>query len=319
LTDQSDYEGRVSAIKTYRYLRLAMVVLVVGIFAAIYYASMSSGGFAIKPSISHYYYSSARDMFVAALLAIGVCLVCIRGGTATEDAFLNIAGLLAMIVAVVPVSEEPACFAAAASPAAAAQPVAGAPGRAEVVSLNFHTLMAIGVFAAAILIGLTIWTKSRGQKEAPPTAKDTAGFLATLAVAVAFAVLFHLYPNLFLSCAHNAAAVGMFTCIALVAGIDGIRAFRKQKARKRGVTYVAIAAAMPLAAFGIYYVNSHVHQFSWATFLVDATLISLFAIFWFLQTIDLWQVISRDQAIAKQRSGQGTDSTAPSPELSRLP
>src|SRR5205085_6408417 len=53
-------------------------------------------------SISAYYYTPVRGMFAGALLAIGACLVCIRGSTTVEDILLNVAGMLAPVVALIP-------------------------------------------------------------------------------------------------------------------------------------------------------------------------------------------------------------------------
>ena len=55
-------------------------------------------------SISAYFYTPVQAVFVAALVVIGVSLIAIKGSTDWEDVLLNLAGVLAAIVAFVPTS-----------------------------------------------------------------------------------------------------------------------------------------------------------------------------------------------------------------------
>ena len=63
----------------------------------------------IGPSISHYYYVSAplgffttRDLFVGGLIAAAACLYAYRGFSTRENVALNLAGIFAFLVAVLP-------------------------------------------------------------------------------------------------------------------------------------------------------------------------------------------------------------------------
>lgn len=89
-------ESADDVLKTYRYLRLAMVALV-GMLAAGVVIGASRAG-QLLTSLSAYYYTPAQSVFVGALVAIGVCLIVIRGED-TEDVALNLAGMLAPVVA----------------------------------------------------------------------------------------------------------------------------------------------------------------------------------------------------------------------------
>src|SRR5690349_9423078 len=55
-----------------------------------------------QQSISAYQYTPVRGFFVGVTFALGICLICLRGSTEIEDALLNIAGMLAPVVALVP-------------------------------------------------------------------------------------------------------------------------------------------------------------------------------------------------------------------------
>lgn len=96
----ADY--RENVLRTYRYLRLGMVVLVILLGAAVTIESAQSGN--LQDSISAYYYTPAHSVFVASLCAVGACLVIYRGRTDLGDVILNGAGFLAFVVAFVPTS-----------------------------------------------------------------------------------------------------------------------------------------------------------------------------------------------------------------------
>jgi len=86
-------------IKTWRYLRLAIVTLVLGLAAAVIWEWHLAPHECLQQSISAYFYTPARGMFTGALIGIGVCLICIRGTTNAEDTALNLAGIFAPLVA----------------------------------------------------------------------------------------------------------------------------------------------------------------------------------------------------------------------------
>jgi hypothetical protein len=53
-------------------------------------------------SVSAYFYTPARSVFVAGLVGLGVCMLALRGMNLAEDIFLNIGGIFAFLVAFVP-------------------------------------------------------------------------------------------------------------------------------------------------------------------------------------------------------------------------
>ena len=99
----------VAAVKTYRYLRLAMVAMVLGLAVAVGHEVLRVEGNCWQTSLSGYYYTPVQNLFVGALVAIGVCLVSLKGNTDSEDVLLNFAGLCAPFVALVPIHDPSAC------------------------------------------------------------------------------------------------------------------------------------------------------------------------------------------------------------------
>jgi hypothetical protein len=89
------------AAKSYRYLRLAMVGLLLCLAAAVGYQSVRQGWPPLG-SVSAYYYTPAQAFFVAGLIGLGACMIALKGTTPVEDIFLNLGGVFAVIVALVP-------------------------------------------------------------------------------------------------------------------------------------------------------------------------------------------------------------------------
>jgi hypothetical protein len=101
------------AIKTYRYLRIGMIGAVVLLAASI--AIERSKVDCWQTSISAYYYTPVRAIFVGSMIAVGLSLIVYKG-RAWEDVCLNFAGMLAPVVAVVPTTDVGRCWSVAPSP-----------------------------------------------------------------------------------------------------------------------------------------------------------------------------------------------------------
>lgn len=84
--------------RTYRYLRIGVAGTVVAIFVAIAQAAV---GYGWLTSVSDYYYTPARNVFVGALIAVSVALFALSGRGA-ERALLDAAALFAPLIALVP-------------------------------------------------------------------------------------------------------------------------------------------------------------------------------------------------------------------------
>ena len=85
--------------KAVGYIGLLMPILVrVG---ACYFEQIPS-----NTSISAYYYTSMRDVFVGALAAIGVFLFCYRGPDTQDNVLTNIAGACAIAIGLLPTEPE---------------------------------------------------------------------------------------------------------------------------------------------------------------------------------------------------------------------
>ena len=258
----SDY-----AVKTWRYLRLAMVALVLGLAVSVLYEVGKAGCF--QTSISAYYYTPARGVFVGALIAIGVCMLCLRGNTPGEDLLLNLAGMFAPVVALVPTPDPGSCMSVQHA----------AEYRAANIANNVTTLLAVGAAGLA----LVAWLARREH----PTRSALLASLAAAAVWLAALVFFEAWRDTFEESAHYTAAVLMFLCIIAVVWINAAE-FRQSSGRSTWRNpYTVVAGAMVVASAGIGIAAAL--GFHHAVIAVETALIALFAAFWITQTIELWR------------------------------
>ena len=280
------------AVKTWRYLRLAMVLLVVGLSVAVAVEHRAVRRACMQGSISAYYYTPVRAFFVSALLAIGVCLVALRARRDTEDALLNLAGMFAPVVALVPT---PLRGRQCSSFEYALQ------DREVNVANNVTALLVLGGVALAAGAAFGLWEAYRDR---PPSTLAWLGLASAVVLWVLARQAFYGHRTWFLANAHNYAAIAMFACIVVVVVINAVDLGRKRR-RERAAAgraagkrvyanrYAVVAAAMVGSAVGMFLWQ---RRYTWNHWVlgVEAALIALFAVFWALQTAELWREGLRD-------------------------
>ena len=266
--DELTREEQVNAIKTWRYLRLSIVAMVIGIFMAIAHSASTVTSFCMQHSISGYYYTPARGFLVGALVAIGVCLVALKGNTGIEDVFLNLAGAFAPVIALVPTPNLGDCHRDI-----------GAAGRNAGVGNNVFALLVVG----ALALVLVAWLVRRDIKAHPETAKPGGyGWVAAFALWLFAATVFAVNRDLFLAQAHNVAAITMFVFIIGVVFANA-RSYGGATNRNRYalIGWLMLASAAVVLVLGL-------AGWKHAVFGIEAILIALFAVFWLIQTRELW-------------------------------
>ncbi|PKW25376.1 hypothetical protein [Phycicoccus duodecadis] len=279
------------AVKTYRYLRLALVALVVLLFSAVTLEWVATGRGCLQGSISAYYYTPVQSVFVGVLVTMGVCLVALKGNTEVEDVLLNVAGMLAPGVAFVPTTEAGTCR----SVPLAAMDV---PSR---VANNMQAL-----FVAGALIGVTVAVIARRDAGSGGLGRwDRLGILGTAVLLGGGAVWFYAARRSFLDHAHGFAAVPMFVCIVGVVWLNGrdVRSsMRAGVAPARASRYVAAyrgISTLMLVSLVVTVVVSLATGSSEVVLWVEVVLIVLFAAFWLVQTAELWDRGLRRRAAAR--------------------
>ncbi len=273
-------EPRQAAIETYRYLRVGIVALAV-LLAVSVIGEIAFGSSGLLGSISAYYFTPVRDVLVGVLVALGLGLIVIRGRGA-EDVLLNLAGMLAPVVAFVPMVVTDSTRAALGP---TPEPTADA----------MWALVALGVpamaFAVATARRLTGEARTAALRGAAAGAVTIVGFAAWLAIDDAS----------FLKAAHYVAAVGMFGVFVVVARLNAASARDDSDgpvvdllpATRRRASYAAISWSMlgtvvVAGLLGLLQLAGSTPIPHWL-FWVESILLALFAAFWALQTIEYWR------------------------------
>jgi hypothetical protein len=265
-------------VKTYRYLRIAMVSLVVALGVSVAHEMIEKNGKCFQTSISAYWYTPAQAVFVGTLIAIGVCLIALKGNTEWEDIFLNVAGMLAPFVALVPTPGPGKC-----------QTVkVDVLERTAAVQNNVTALLAVGLLGVALAVAFAV--RSRGTK---PTTQFGIGVSAL--VLVGATTWFKTDLDSFIHYAHYTAALTMFGFIILVVvwnawqfarhTADDVNSMTK---REYATNRYAIVAALMVGSLVL--MGGYAKLFEWdhAVLWIEGVLITLFATFWVLQTKELW-------------------------------
>lgn len=270
-------------VVTYRYVRVSIVAVVMLLFAALL-VQIIADDWRIGPSISAYFYTPVRAVFVGSLVAAAFLLVAVRGRAGLEDALLNLGGMLLPVVAFIPTPIE-----------------AGCPGGGACVPEQY--LLGVEVSMSALLLlgvpglAFALWTllaRDRSETSAP------SGYLGAVAIWAAFAVWFGPAADWaprasLLELGHYVAAVGVFAIMVSVAVINARRTDRRARIGERAVAYTAVYIGVA-AAMGLVLLAGLVAWWRGAPadgsilFWIEAALLGLFSLFWAIQTAEFWNL-----------------------------
>lgn len=276
------------AMVTYRYVRVGLVALVIFLIVSLVLTAARS---CLQGSISAFFYTRTHAVFLAALCAIGVCLVAYQGSRTAEDALLNFSGFMAVIVALIPTDSAGVCRPWLPT---VADPLGG-------VANNVIALFVAAAAGIALYLALSRWRPPQPE----PTAEDeecataaalwkwlakallkTESWLPKALFALAVIGALALFSDWFMARAHAFAAVAMFLAITMVAVYHACyarAAGRHQRARFYAVIAVLMLATVVLAVVLL------VKHVEFGLLLVELLLIGQFALFWAVQTWDVWE------------------------------
>ena len=273
-------------IKTYRYLRLAMLTMLVMLAAGVLIERSHNAAGCFQPSISDYYYTPAQAVFVASLITIGVCMIALKGSTEWEDILLNLGGMLAPVVAFVPTPAGATCSSVPNI----------APDIPANVANNIPALFVTGV--VGVLTVLLLARLDRARATSHWNYRHTIGMLVSIAVLLGGFGWFLWGRESFIGNAHYAAAFPLFGAIVAVAVINAREFTRKrtgamaagQVTRNRYFLVAFLMVVLPVLEWLVSTVVTWNHVVLWA----ETTVLILFAAFWVMQTQELWSNGVRD-------------------------
>ena len=271
MTADTDEKFRDYAIRSYRYLRLGIVVMVLSLGSSVVIERAEARCW--QGSISAYYYTPAHSMFVGALVAIGVCLIAIVGRTPWEDTFLNVAGMLAFVVAFVPTSPADRLLCAASDKVSA---------DADAYINNNILAVAIGGVVALMIAAVIASKKSVIRARTP--SKEAGVGIAITGVLILAGVIWHSVARTgFDRHAHVGAAIAMFVAIGVVVVLN----IREARGGYRSL-YIAVVACMVAGVVAVVIGKAIDAGWRHQVFWLEALEITPFAVFWVAQTIEHW-------------------------------
>jgi hypothetical protein len=279
---------RDTALETYRYLRGGMPAMLVMLGAALLLERVHATCW--QTSISAYYFTSAHGVFIGALCAIGTLLIVYKGSSDTEDVLLNLAGILAFVVAFVPTSR-PVLFCGDAS-----LPDGAVSGQAII-----RNVWALAV--ALVVSRAASWWMHR--RTGTGRGRSTLGTVATWvqrAVLAVGVITLVAVPKWFVANAHSVAAVTMFLAFIVTVLINAFVAGHQDEARcpHKGtyhLVYQVISVAMVLTLVAAVATHLILDGFNHVVLVVEVALILEFGAYWVVQTIELWKVSTRDELV----------------------
>jgi hypothetical protein len=264
---------------TYRYLRLSIIMLMMLLGTAVGLQIIADDG-ELLLSVSAYYYTPARGVFVASLCAVGACMIIHRGRSDLEDVLLNLSGYLAFFVAFVPTPRQ--------------QAVAGR-GTA-VIPADFVDAVINNTWAILIVGALAFVVEMAVLPQRERSTRTRGGKAALVASAVAYLGLllfFLLARQSFLAWGHGLAAIVLFLGIVGVVGVNGIAMARaRQEAGHSSRTCwlnrytYGFLGMLGSALLIVLVVRPFVEQW---VFVLEAALIAQFLGFWITQTVERWR------------------------------
>jgi hypothetical protein len=242
-------------------------------------------------SISGYYYTPVRPVFVGVMVAIGLALIAIKGRTPIEDMCLSLAGMMAPIVAFIPTSDD--LHGVCRSQMLAVghyQPDQGGGFIPASISNDLHALVFAG-YAAIILMVIAILVSVLRTKS---TTEYTKSFWYNLGGGFAFVVigtiLLHWGYGWVLD-GHARAACAMFAFLAAAAGWNCWCGFRYGHTSPWFASIYGVVGAAMIAS-GVVFILARAHNRSslggHLVLAIEAVEITLFVIFWATQTIERW-------------------------------
>jgi hypothetical protein len=275
-------------LAVYRDLRIGLAVTAVMLAASIIADRLQTRCW--QAALSEYFFNSAHRVFIAALLGLATLFFVYRASSDTEDALLTLAGVAALVAALVPQGRPKKCVPLFLPADYQIE---------QVIRLN----MAAVVVALVLGWALTMWqhryNKTRQRRSVGGT---IALYLLRLVVAVALIVLFWK-PDAFKVYAHGAAGVLLLSAFIATVFVSASLARRETPSpdrRNYARFYKWIAWSMVATLIAV--VAAHIWRpelfgVVWVTVLESAVTLE-FCVYWVVQTIDLWDSPERSERLS---------------------
>jgi hypothetical protein len=279
------------ALDTYRYLRGGIPVMLVMLASALIIERARASCW--QTSISAYYFTGVHAVFIGSICAIGTLLVVYKGSNDTEDVLLNLAGMLAFVVAFVPTTRPVLLCGASALPV-------GTVTDNAVVANAWALVVALAVSRAA-----SWWMYRRTGTGRGRSPLGTVAVWVQRAVLAVGLVTLILAPRWFVATAHGIAASAMFGAFI---GTVFITAFITDKGEVQSTNpalyqriYRFLGVVMALTLIAAVAVHFALDNFNHVVLVVEVVLIFLFGGYWVVQTVEKWNRPPPEEPLGAQK------------------
>ncbi len=242
-------------------------------------------------ALSEYFYTPAHSIFIATLLGLATLFFVYRGSSDTEDALLTLAGVAALIAALVPQDRPEAC-----------KPPPFLPKDVDVDAAVVPNLVAVVV---ALVLGwaLSWWQRCYNKSHQTRSLGGTLALYFLRLVVVAALLCLALKTDWFLTHAHGAAGVLLLSAFIATVFTTAYLAKKEEPAAGRRDYrgfYKWIARGMLVTLIGI--VTLHITRpdwfhIPWVTALETALILEFLA-YWVAQTWELWDTPDRTERLS---------------------
>jgi hypothetical protein len=247
------------------------------------------GSHCFQNSISAYYYTPVRAIFVGALFAVSFALIVYRAEGKWEDLFLNLAGMFVPIVAVAPTTDVGQCWSIAPSPPPLNPD--GSPQAWVVANIdnNMFALLLVGALGLGLAIVLAVNNRAKGARRAaylnartgaPQRSNPWVPLGIALFVLVGVGWVTWSWSD-FDERGHGFAAVLFFVFLILAVGAAAGHDFLLYEGR-RWMWYAGIAVVMITVGIVFYLGDFGQHE----TAVLESLEILLFVTYWLAQIFE---------------------------------
>jgi hypothetical protein len=275
-------------VQTYRYLRGAMVALLLALLLAVVQQWwVGTDHSCWLGSISAYYFTPARSAFVGCLAGLGVVLITYQGHSPQENVLLDFSGFMALLVAAVPTVPDLRC-----GPSTLDETT---PQIAAGIAVSVPTLLTVAALVLLTLGFIRVRSSTAAGGPRPTRSTVVVSVVSALVIAVEL-VLVAVLRDSSVAVAHGVAAVAMVLGAVAVMVTSALRvddrhggssAERRTAAAYRR-TYLAIALVLAVLLAAIVLAHLFITGFELTVLLAEVAVLLLFGAYWVVQTVELW-------------------------------
>jgi hypothetical protein len=294
--------GRDDASMTYLFLRIGMIGAVVLLAASIAIEWSKAPGGCVQTSVSAYYYTPVRAIFVGSMFAVGLALIVYRGRRPWEDFFLNVAGMLAPVVAVAPTTDVGRCWSVPPGPPPVEADGSLAGWVVTNIDNNFDALLIAGVIGFIVSLGLAVLATRAADQPIRGSIGRTVDLATRLSLAATVVILIagwwlSRHWSDFDTKAHGYSAVLMFAFLIAAMIARALPEGGRPRVRRLYAVPVVLMIVGGALIVGTRLFGEH------TVFALEAWEIFWFAWYWIAQTLENWhEIVDRVRAAVPEPS-----------------